>query len=120
MEISFILSADEIFTLISQVPEQTEAGARFAKDALTDASLCDLSGIVEKKLARMAGEELTLTSAASMVVDAIARADSAEYDNEAWNIKSPWISLRCESYPYRGGHWKITPLKEESSNENPD
>ena len=120
MDISFILSSDEILTLISLMPGQTEAGAIFVESALRGASPCDLSGMVDKKLARMAGEELVLTPAARMVVDAIARADGAEYSDGAWSIRSPWISLRCENYPFLEGHWKLTPLKEESSNEDTD
>ena len=119
MDISFILSADEIFTLISLMPGQTEAGGRFVKNALPGAAMCDLSGLAEKKLARMVDGEMILTPAVRMVVDAITRADSAEYNDNAWDIRSPWISLRCESYPYLDSHWKITPLKGEQENENP-
>ena len=113
MDISFILSTDEVFTLISMIDDKTEAGELFSSEALPGAGYCDLSGLVDKKLARVAGDELELAPVLRMLADAIARASSIERSGEAWSIRSPWVSLRCEEYPYREGHLKITPVKEE-------
>ena len=101
MDVSFILSTDEFFTLLSLYPEHSEAGRRFADDALQDAALCDLSGLTEKNLARSAGGEMELAPVIGMVADSIAHADSAEEYNGVWNISAPDIMLRCEKYAYR-------------------
>ena len=109
MDVSFILSADELFTLLSLYPEQSKAGRSFADAALQDAALCDLSGLTEKNLARLAGGELDLAPVIGMVADAIAHADSAEERDGVWNVSAPDIILRCEKYAYREETWKITP-----------
>ena len=111
MEVSFILSDDELLTLISLVPCRTVAGARFVSDALSGAELCDLGGLVDKRLARRVGEEMELTPVIRMVADALARSDSAENRGGSWLIGSPWVTLRCERYPYQGKRFRITPLK---------
>jgi len=112
MDVSFVLSADEIFTLISLMPNRTEVGKEFVKKALPGAELCDLSGLAEKKLARIEGEELGLSPVIQMVIDAISNADHIEKSNDHWEVYSNWINLRCETYPYKEGHWKLTPLKD--------
>jgi len=111
MDISFILSFDELFTLISLIPGRTEAGARFVETALSGALLCDLNGLVEKKLATRAGSELEIALVVRMLSDAISRADSAEVRDGVWEIHSPWVSLRCEAYPYQDKQYLITPLE---------
>ena len=110
MDVSFILSLDEVFTLITLSGRQTDSGARFAKEALTGAALCDLSGLVEKKLAGRVGSEIELAPITDMMADALALSDSAELDDSVWTIRSPWVVLRCETYPYKERHFKITPL----------
>ena len=117
MDISFILSTDEIFTLMSLFPDQTEHGKRFTAEALQGAKICDLSSLAEKKLARLINGNLELAPAVRMVGNAIAQADSASINDDAWDISSPWISLKCEKYPYKEGFWKITPVEEVISNE---
>ena len=113
MDISFILTSDEIFTLMSLLPDRTEGGERFAAEALPDAKQCDLSSLADKKLAKLTNGELELAPVIRMMADAIARADSVEAKGDIWNIDSPWVSLRCEKYLYQDGCWKITPLGEE-------
>ncbi|MCL2151800.1 MAG: hypothetical protein FWH57_02395 [Oscillospiraceae bacterium] len=113
MEISFILSADEIFTLMSLFPDHSEGGRRFAAEALQGASPCDLSELPVKKLAKLVGGELEIEPAVRMAIDAIARADSASMSEDVWDIRSPWVFLRCEKYLYKEGYWKITPVEEE-------
>jgi len=115
MDISFILSADEILTLISLMPGQTGPGKKFCDEALPNAVICDLTGLIDKKLARMVGDELELAPVIHMVADAVARATSAELLGETWEVHSPWISLQCETYPFREGDWRITPLKYEEA-----
>jgi len=112
MDVSFILSSDELYTLISLMPVRTEAGARFVKEALSGARLCDLSGLLEKKLARQVGGELELAAVVRMLSDAISRADSALNHDGVWEIITPWVSIRCEDYPYQDSHFKITPLED--------
>ena len=111
MDVSFILSSDELFTLISLMPEQTEAGRRFADNALSEAVLCDLTGLEEKKLARISKEGVELEPVIHMLADAMARADSAELHGDIWEIHSSWVSLQCIRYKYRQGHWKVTPVR---------
>jgi hypothetical protein len=112
MDVAFLFSNDELFTMISLMPSHTEAGQRFFESALGSAEMCDLSGLVDKKLARFVGNEIALEPAVRMVADAIARADSAEYNENVWVIHSPWVSLQCENYTYREGYWKVTPFEE--------
>jgi len=111
MDVSFILSSDEIFTLMSLMPGKTDAGRQFAEGALVGAVFCDLSGLVEKRLARMVGDELEIVPVLRMLVDSLARADSAELRGEAWVMCSPWVTVQCSPYPYRDGDWKITPVQ---------
>jgi hypothetical protein len=66
MDVSFILSTDELFTLISKVNNQTQAGCVFLKTALAGAQESDLSMLAEKNLARIDGEELILCKCWSM------------------------------------------------------
>ena len=111
MDISFILAIDELYTLMSLIPNHTEAGKRFAEGALPGAEMCDLSGLVDKGLARRAGAELEVAPVIRMVADALARAAEATSDGGVWMIESPWVALRCEAYPYQDGCFRVTPLK---------
>jgi hypothetical protein len=112
MDVSFILSADEIYTLMSYANNPSEAGRKFADAVLSEAKLCDLNGLVEKQLAKHIAGELDLAPVIRMVADALACADRSELHGDVWNIQSSWVSLRCEKYPYKEKHYKITPLKE--------
>jgi len=114
MEVSFILSNDELYTLLKIAKEKTKAGKRFIDEALHDAKLCDLSGLIEKKLARSTNGDLELEPVLRMVTDAISRATSAELQEEVWNIRSPWVDLLCENYPYHEGHQRITPVNKKT------
>ena len=111
MEISFILSADEIFTLISMMLNRTKSGTEFLENALRGAKLCDLSGLINKKLAHIDGDELELEPVIRMVIDSISNADIAEDHGNYWEIHSAWINLHCEIYPFKADYWKITPVK---------
>lgn len=111
MKVSFILSADEVFTLASLTSEHTEAGRYFLDEVLTGAEICDLTGLVEKKLARQVGGEIELSPVLRMVAGALSRADSAARHGEAWEVRSPWVTLLCEKYIYRDKHFKITPVE---------
>jgi len=112
MDVSFILSADEIFTMISLMPDRTEVGKEFIEKVLSGAEICDLSGLPEKKLARIDGDELKLAPVIHMMIDAISNAGKVEEHENHWLISSDWVTLRCENYPYKENHWKLTPLKE--------
>jgi len=118
MDVSFILSSDELYTLIFLATETSEAGQKFSDEALAGAEICDLSGLVEKNLARRVEDELDLEPVLRMVANAISNADSADLRGEVWDISSPWVSLLCERYAYHENHWKITPLKEVHKHEN--
>ena len=113
MDIAFILSADEIITLLSQFPDHTEAGERFISNALPNALFCDLSSLAEKNLAALTDGKLELAPALRMAIDAIARAESADNNDGVWDIRSLWVFLRCEEYSYNEGYWKITPVNNE-------
>jgi len=111
VDVSFILSSDELYTLISLAPQVSDAGQKFYTDALSGAIICDLSGLVKKKLAHHIEDEIDIEPVLRMVSDAISQADSIETDKGVWKIKSPWVSLVCERYVYHENHWKITPVK---------
>ena len=117
MDVSFLLSSDEIFTLMSLFPGHTEGGERFAAEALIGARTCDLSSLAEKKLARLINGNLELEPVVRMVGNAIAQAENTSNQEDVWEISSPWVSLRCEKYLYKEGYWKITPVEEENSEE---
>lgn len=118
MDVSFILSSDELYTLMLLAPEISENGRRFIDEALAGAKICDLSGLVEKNLARRVDDELDLEPVLRLIADSISNAGNAQPDAEVWNISSPWVSLVCERYAYHENHWKITPVKEDNKHEN--
>jgi hypothetical protein len=120
MEVSFILKADELFTLMSLVPERTKAGQKLYDEAVSGFSICDLSGLVEKNLARFVEDELVLDPVLSMISSALSTADSARLYDEVWDIKSKWINLQLEKYKYNEEHWKITPLRGKEVKTNED
>ena len=115
MDVSFILATDEIFTLMSLLPGHTEDGKRFTSEALHNAKACDLSGLAAKKLAKATNGKLELAPGIRMIIDGIARADSAVKHGAIWEIRSPWVFLRCEKYPYQEDCWKITPVEDNES-----
>ena len=112
MNVSFILSDDELFSLLSLFEEPSECGKLFMTQALISAESCDLSILTDKKLAKLINDQLEIEPVVRMVIDAIACADNAENHNDIWHIRSPWISLICEKDPYHEGQWKITPCEE--------
>ena len=114
LEVSFILSDDEVFSLMSLFPDRSVAGQGFMDEALGGAVVCDLSGLVGKGLARVAGGQLELVPVVRMVADALARGDSVSRRGEVWDVRSKWVSLVCERYLFRDGHWKISPYDEGS------
>ena len=115
MEVSFLLSADELFTLMSIISEKSEAGQYFIDSTLEGAELCDLSTLTEKNLARYIEDELEIEPVLNMMTDALTHAESAELKDDVWTIRSPYITLKCQKYPFHEGHWKITPVKERES-----
>ena len=116
MDVSFILSENELFTLMSLAPDPSEAGRAFAEAALAGAQRCDLGGLADRKLAKhVGGGGLELAPAIRMIADALAHADSVEESGGgggSWVVRSRWVTLRCERYPYQDGHLRVIPLKE--------
>lgn len=112
MDVSFILSANEIFTLMQLIPSHTEAGQLFIKEALVGAEACDLAGLIERDLARCVRDEISLEPIIRMVADTIALAESAQVHEGVWKISAPWLSLICKPDRYRKGHFIITPVQE--------
>lgn len=112
MDVSFILSANEVFTLMQLIPSHTEAGQLFAKEALAGAEVCDLAGLIERDLARCVRGEINLEPIIRMVADTIALAESAQVHEGVWKISAPWLSLICKPDRYRKGHFMITPVQE--------
>jgi len=111
MDVSFILSSDEIYTLVSQMRTQSETGKDFIEKALANAVENDLSGLIKKNLARIEGDELILAPVIHMMIDSISNAKHAELNDGCWEIESDWITFKCEDYPYMEAHWKLTPIK---------
>jgi len=110
MDVSFILSADELYTLISLIPDMTISGKHFCDEALAGAEICDLSGLIHKNMAKQVEDELELEPVLRMISSAVSKATSAEHHDGIWSIRSEWIDLRCEKYPYHDNHWKVTPV----------
>jgi len=110
MDVSFILSSNELYTLISLASDTTKASQQFCEDALSGAEICDLSGLIEKGLAREFGDGLELEPVLRMIAGALSKADRATYHEAAWDIRSQWVNLLCEKYPFNENHWKITPV----------
>ena len=120
MDVSFIMSADEIYTLMSIFPDHTEAGKLFAQEALPGAEFCDIAGLVQKKLAKKhANGQTELSPVISMCMQALAQADSAERQGDCWLIHSPWITLCCEAYTFNDKHYRITPMKDSNRGQGP-
>jgi len=111
MEVSFILKTDELFTLLSLAPERSNAGQKLYDEAVSGANVCDLSGLIEKKLALLIEDELVIDPVLHMISSALSVADSAELHDDVWDIKSKWIDLHLEKYKYNEDHWRITPLR---------
>lgn len=119
MEVSYIISEDELFTLISMTSNHTDAGRLFCAEVLSEAKVCDLDGLVDKNIAvKRANNQVELTPVFNMFIDSLAQADSIQNVGNSWIIQSPWITLRCEAYPFIEKHIKITPMKEGRINEN--
>ena len=112
MEISFILTYDELFTLATAATELSQAGEHFLRDALPDAQKCSLDGLVDKKMAHYVGDKIELSPVIRMIADAIAKADTVVLSNGNWIIQSSWIKLKCEKYPFQDNCFKVVPLKE--------
>lgn len=112
MEISFLLSGDELLTLISVNSEITKAGQHFITNALEGSEICDLLSLADKNLAKSINDELEIEPVVRMIADALAHADSSELKDDSWDIKSELINLKCQKYPYRDGYWKVTPVEE--------
>jgi len=111
MDISFILSTDEIFTLMSIARMRSAEGEAFITEALADAEICDLSGLVEKKFARYTNGELSIDPIVRMIADSLAMAESIAIREESWFVNAPWVSLIIQVCEYRKDHWKITPIQ---------
>jgi len=114
MDTSFILSVNALFTLMSSVPNQTDAGRQFKDSVLPDAEMCGLEEL-EKFVVHNEDGHIELVPVIRMIIDALACADSANRTDEGWIVCSPWITLRCEEYQYKAEHYKITPLKDEKA-----
>jgi len=112
MEVSYILSSDELYTIIIHDQDFSDAGRKFCNEALNNATICDLTGLIEKKLAQQREDELELEPVLKMISIAISKANSAEQQNNIWIVTSPWITLLLKQYKHQENHWKITPVKE--------
>jgi hypothetical protein len=111
MEVSFIFSKDELHTLISMVPDRSETGLVFMEKTLSGAHICDLSGLVEKKLARQTDGELALEPVIRMIADSLAHAEYIIPSGDGCDeVYSRWAALRCETYIYKKDCFKITPF----------
>ena len=117
MEISFILSKDELLTLILINDDITEAGQCFVDTALEGAEICDLLSLIDKNFAKNVNDELEVEPVLRMIADAIAHAVSSEHKDDTWKIGSKLIALECQKYPFHEGYLKITPV-EEKKDEN--
>ena len=113
MDVSYILSADELFTLMSLFPDHSEAGKAFVADALRDAKICGLDEPVKKEMAKIyPSGEIELSPIIRMLTDALAHASDVRQTENGWICHSPWITVKCDVYAYKEGHYKLTPIKD--------
>ncbi|MCL2820285.1 MAG: hypothetical protein FWD38_05580 [Oscillospiraceae bacterium] len=111
MDISFIFTADEIFTLASMINNHSPAGKEFIGNALTDAQICDLSSLAEKEHAQINGDKLELEPVIRMVFDTVTKAVRVVNVDDYWMIYSNRLTLKCEKYRFKENSWKISPIK---------
>ena len=127
MDISYIFSKDELYTLVyalqnvktaqSETAEDKSAGEMNAgekpimPDFLQNAQLCDLARLAEKDMVKLYEDgQAEISPIIRMLIDAIAFPDNAENSKQGWVFKSNWITVKCETYPYKDNHYKLTPL----------
>ena len=112
MDVSYILSGDELFTLMSLVSNHTDAGKLFLAEVLSDAECCDLEGLAQKKMAKYCPDgQMELAPVIRMLSESLACADKAEQQENGWLVSSPWVNVSCEVYPHKEKHFKLTPIK---------
>ena len=117
LEVSFMLSRDELYTLVLLSGEPTEAGKYFISEALAGASPDDLSGLIEKKMAHGHGEKIVVEPVIRMLGASICKAEKIDFINlgnesgGTYVVCSPWIKIRCEPYPRIENCLKLTPEK---------
>jgi hypothetical protein len=113
MTVSFILSIDEIYTLMSLVPEHTDAGSRLLAEVFAGGKTDGLTELIDKKLAHNINGTLELTPALRMIAFTLARPEELIAKQGFYLVRSAWIKLKLEKYTYKDGHYRITPLKEQ-------
>ena len=119
-EVSFILSRDELYTLVLLSGEPSEAGRDFVAGVLAGAVQNDLLGLVEKKMAHEQNGKILLEPVVRMLGAAVCKADKVDVaeskgkkskNDGIYTIYSPWLKLRCERYARIADCIKLTPLK---------
>lgn len=112
MDVSYIMSVDEIFTLMMLIPEHTAPGEQFISEALTGADNCALDELEGKKMAKRTDDgRIELAPVISMFIETLAKASAVERAESGWIVRSQWITLHCEPYPYKDKHYILTPMK---------
>ena len=110
MDISYIFSADELFTLVSAMFNNPE-GENSVPEFLKDAKACDLDRLVKKGMAKtFSNGEIELTPIVNMLIDALAFPDNIQEINTGFIFESNWIKVKCETYPFNENHYKLTPI----------
>ena len=109
-----MFSADELFTLVSMIEDHSEPGKQIIDEALHDAEPCELSGLIEKKMAKKSESDIIeVAPIIKMIIEAIAHAESVKRNDIDWEIKSQWVDLKLEAYPFRDEYFRITPINQD-------
>lgn len=94
LNVSFLFSRDELYTLVKKY-DLSDAGKAFMDKVLLDAREDDLSGFVQKQLAKAQDGKILLEPVICMIAESIASAIEFWEKDGCYEIKSEWVALKC-------------------------
>ncbi len=109
LEIAFIISKNELFTLLQNTSQLSDSGIAFVKQVLNRSQIDDLNGLVEKKLAYIREGEVWIQPVIRMLVAGIARANGFESIDNGWRFDSLGMYIECLNYEHHPDHIKLIP-----------
>jgi hypothetical protein len=115
LDVSYILSFDELLTLLTLAKTQTNECRHFADSVLTDAKLIPLNGLITKGLATRIDGKIRIDTVLRMLIDTIATAETIEERKECWHLKGEHINVNIALYPHIARHIKIIPIQKEGA-----
>lgn len=113
IEISFIMSRDELYTLILLNGEPSEWGKNFVETELGGAQKNNLLNLADKRMASFRDGKLFIEPVIRMMGAAICKTYKTEKMDGVYIIYSQWINIRYEIYSQIEGYVRLTPIKPE-------